>query len=100
VDGSGCSGDRLADGVTGDFGDGSTGGTAIRFAGAGGGGYFGGASGGEPADMASTQGDIAGSAGGGGGGASFTGGAGVSNATVTDTGNSGQVKGQRRGRRR
>jgi len=56
--------------------------------GAGGGGYFPGGSGGTGGFEAQRAGAASG---GGGGGSSYTGGPGVSDATVTDTGNSGQI---------
>jgi hypothetical protein len=73
-------------GGIGAFGVGDAGG------GGGGGGYFGGGAGGSGASEISSLTTTAGS-GGGGGGASYTAGAGVGGALVSDAGNSGQVNG-------
>jgi hypothetical protein len=76
----------LDPGATGDPGSGSNGAAAVN-AGAGGGGYFGGGGGGEDAFVLAAGFDLLGATGGGGGGSSYTGGAGVSGASVNDTGN-------------
>jgi hypothetical protein len=100
-----CPGDGIGAGSTGGSGSGAAGGSGVEDpnylpspnnplgdagGGGGGGGYFGGGAGGSGASEFSGFTTTAGS-GGGGGGASYTAGAGVSGASVSDTGNSGQV---------
>jgi hypothetical protein len=101
-----CPADSVAIGATGNPGSGATGGSAIEDSasiesggaigdaggGGGGGGYFGGGAGGIGGSELSSSSTTAGS-GGGGGGASYTAGAGVSGASVSDAGNGGQVNG-------
>ena len=100
-----CEGDGIGAGSTGGSGSGTAGGNGIvnsgffpdsgigdAGGGGGGGGYFGGGAGGSGASELSVATTTAGS-GGGGGGASYTAGAGVSGALVTDAGNAGQVNG-------
>ena len=90
--GSNACGTGVATG-SGTGGSGRTGGSDSGFVngGGGGGGYFGAGAGGGAALQSRSDGfEVAGS-GGGGGGSSFTGGTGVSNARVSDTGNGGAV---------
>jgi hypothetical protein len=90
----------FANGEGGASGSGSSGGPASASGGGGGGGFFGGGAGGSGADgftcaRGGTPPEPCGgqqaASGGGGGGASYIAGAGVSDAILSDTGNSGQV---------
>lgn len=109
-----CPGDGLGIGSTGGSGSGTAGGSGVENSnappgapsvngvgasgvgdaggGGGGGGFFGGGAGGAGGSEEGGFPTTAGS-GGGGGGASYTAGAGVSGALVSDAGNSGQVNG-------
>jgi hypothetical protein len=83
-----------SNGSDGTAGSGGTGGAAPAGGGGGGGGYTGGGAGGSGGSVdvavSGARSDTVDAGGGGGGGASYIG---VSGATVTDTGNSGQVNG-------